>query len=138
MTSPAEFGLWWLRQALGDIAAAHILAQAGTVQPRNVAQFTHQSAEKALKAVIAATGETPLRTHDLVFLALRCEPEVRRALGAIDIVELSAVLSRSRYPERDDPPITRADATTWLAAATEMVAIAGRQLGVDIEVLVAA
>ncbi len=138
MTLPAELGLWWLRHALGDLAAARILAQAATAQPRSIAQFAHQSAEKALKAVIAASGATPWRTHDLVFLALRCEPSTRRRFAAIDIVALSTVLARSRYPERGDPPITLVEAARWLADAGEIVAIAGGHLGVDTETLVAA
>ena len=89
-------------------------------------------------ATIAASGETPWRTHDLVFLALRCEPEVRRALAAIDVVELSAVLARSRYTERHDPPISHAEAARWLADAEDVVAVAGRHLGVDTTVLGAA
>lgn len=138
MTPPAESGLWWLRTAFGDLATARILVQAGTAQPRNVAQFAHQSAEKALKAAIASTGETPARTHDLVYLALRCEPEVRRALASIDVVELAAVLSRSRYPEPGDPPISRVNATKWLADAADIFAIAAGHLGVDTDALVAA
>jgi HEPN domain-containing protein len=33
-----------------------------------------QAAEKALKAFLVARGETPPRSHDLVFLLARCEP----------------------------------------------------------------
>jgi hypothetical protein len=81
------------------------------------------------------TGEEPVRTHDLVFLTLRCDSGLQRTLARIDIPVLSAVLSRSRYPEMDDPVISRDQATAWLADAQEIVAATGQHLNIDIESL---
>ena len=133
--SPTDATSWWLRTALGDLAVAQALFEIDSLPARGPAQFAHQAAEKALKAAIASTGSVPVRTHDLVFLALRCGPELRRGLGSIDVAVLSAVLSRSRYPHASDPPIDRDDAARWIADAYEIVAVAARHCAVDLESL---
>ncbi len=135
---PADAADWWLRTAVGDLTAARSLLSTPSAPARGAAQFAHQAAERALKAAIAATGEEPVRTHDLVFLTLRCDSALQRTLARIDIPVLSAVLSRSRYPEMDDPVISRDQATAWLADAQEIVAAAGQHLNIDIESLAAA
>lgn len=133
VTRPADSAAWWLRTAVGDLAAARTLLGTTSVPARGAAQFAQQAAEKALKAAIASTGEEPTRTHDLVFLILRCDTDVQRTLALVDIADLSAVLSRSRYPEIDDPPISREQATGWLADAQEIIAVAAAHLGVKTE-----
>ena len=130
--------MWWLRTALGDLQTAHVLLKNGSLPPRGPAQFAQQAAEKALKAAIASTGSEPTRTHDLVYLALRCRSELQRDLAPIDVAELSAVLAPARYPGRSDTPIGHADATGWVADAERIVELVARHCAVDLESLSAA
>lgn len=124
--------------ALGDLQAAHVLLDDTSLPARGPAQFARQAAEKALKAAIAWTGSEPTRTHDLVYLALRCGSELQRALAQIDIAQLSAVLAPSRYPDSRDAPIGRDDAMRWMADAQEIVALVARHCDVELESLSAA
>jgi HEPN domain-containing protein len=60
-----------------------------------------QSAEKILKAYIAANGETPAKTHDLVALIKRC----KRYLSDFDnysalCYTLTTYVSDTRYPPK--------------------------------------
>lgn len=136
VTRPAEAAAWWwLRVAVGDLAVARSLLGTASVPARGAAQFAQQAAEKALKAAIASTGVEPTRTHDLVFLTLCCDAELQRTLARIDVAVLSAVLSRSRYPEIDDPPINHDQATQWTADARDVVAAAAHHLDIKIDSL---
>lgn len=138
MTSSAEATIWWLRTAVGDLATAQALVQIEAVPERASGQFAQQAAEKALKAAIASMGTEPARTHDLVYLALRCRSELQRDLASIDIGVLSAVLARSRYPSLGDPPIDRREATRWVAVAQRIVGLVARHCDVDLASLSAA
>lgn len=88
-----------------------------------------------MKAAIVSTGVEPTRTHDLVFLALRCRPEFQQAIAPIDVTVLSAVLARSRYPSVSDAPISRDHATGWVADAQRIVSLVARHCEVDLETL---
>jgi len=133
--SSAEATAWWLRTALGDLATAQALIKIDSLPARASGQFAQQAAEKALKAAIVSTGVEPTRTHDLVFLALRCRTELQRAIAPIDVDVLSAVLARSRYPGVSDAPISRDDATGWVADAQTIVSLVARHCEVDLESL---
>lgn len=130
--------MWWLRTAVGDLATAQALVKVESLPARASGQFAQQAAEKALKAAIASSGSEPARTHDLVYLALRCRIELQIALAPIDIAVLSAVLARSRYPGVSDPPIVRQEATRWVADAQHIVGLVARHCQVDLESLSAA
>jgi HEPN domain-containing protein len=136
--SSAEATVWWLRTALGDLAAAQALVKIDSLPARASGQWAQQAAEKALKAAITSTGSEPTRTHDLVYLALRCRPELRRDLAPIDVAVLSAVLARSRYPSVSDAPIARDEATRWVADAQRIVRLVARHCKVDLDTLSAA
>ena len=56
---PPEAALWWLRTAIGDLAAARALLAVTAVAPRQAAYLAQQAAEKALKATIAFQGDEP-------------------------------------------------------------------------------
>ncbi len=130
MSSSDEAG-WWLRTAIGDLEAARSILRTRTVPARLVAQLAHQATEKAIKAVlVAAAGDPATRTHDLAYLVARCSSRVRLDLAGVDLVVLSAVLSRARYPNRSDPPISPEEATAWLEDADRIVAVAARHIGV--------
>ena len=126
---------WWLRLALGELAAARLLGTAGTTPARHAATFAHQTAEKALKAMIASDRMTPVRTHDLVYLATRVHPDVRRAMAAVDLVTLGAVLATSRYPAVDDHAISRSQADRWVSDAGIILTVVARYLEVDLDAL---
>ena len=132
MISSAEATIWWLRTAVGDLATAQTLVQIDSLPARASGQFAHQAAEKALKAAIASTGTEPARTHDLVYLALRCRSDLQRDMAPIDVGELSAVLARSRYPILGDAPIARAEATRWVGDAQRIVGLVARHCNVDL------
>ena len=113
---------WWLRTALGDLAAARALASAAGVAPRHAAHLAQQAAEKALKATIALHGEEPPRTHDLIFL-LQVTPRDADLRDAIaDIVALSDAQAVARYPDLDDPPYDRDEADRLVRDASRLVA----------------
>ena len=126
MTPSADTATWWLRTSLGDLCGARSLLDADGVPARAAMFFAHQAAEKSLKAVIASGGAEPARTHDLVFLHLRCPTDVQLAMAHIDVDSLSAVLTVSRYPEIDEPPFDREQAALRVADAADVVDIAQR------------
>ena len=132
MTSSAEATGWWLRTALGDLAAAQALVAIASVPARASGQFAHQAAEKALKAAIASMGVEPARTHDLVYLALRCRADLRRDLAPVDVGEPSAVLARSRYPGFGDALIARNEAVRWVSDATRIVELVASHCDLDL------
>lgn len=127
--------MWWLRTALGDLATARALIRVDSVPARASGQFAQHAAEKALKAAIAATGTEPARTHDLVYLALRCQSDLQLDLAPIDVGVLSAVLARSRYPSPGDAPIARIEATRWVSEAERIVELVARHCDVDLATL---
>ena len=118
--------------------AAQALIPIGSVPARASGQFAHQAAEKALKAAIASTGAEPARTHDLLYLALRCPSDLQRDLARVDVGVLSAVLARSRYPSLGDAPIDRVDATRWVLDAERVVGLVALHCRVDLASLSAA
>ncbi|RLG42695.1 MAG: DNA-binding protein [Thermoproteota archaeon] len=84
--------LW--EQALEDLETAKVLLRGGRYYA--VAFFSHQAAEKALKAAyIEVKREIPPRTHNLV--------ELGRLLGLNDVMEdlmeLNPEYTISRYPD---------------------------------------
>ncbi len=130
MSSTDEAG-WWLRIAVGDLEAARSILRTEHVVPARLgAQLAQQAAEKALKAILVASGVPATRTHDLVYLAARGGTRLRSDLAGVDLVMLSAVLSRARYPNRSDPQITTEAAVAWLADADRVVAVAAQHIGV--------
>lgn len=122
---------WWLQTAIGDLEAARAILHAAWIPPRLGAELANQAAEKALKAVLVAAAGPVAHTHDLPYLVARCGPRVRSDLAGVDLVVLSAVLSRARYPDRSDPPITIEEATAWLQDAERVLEVAARHIGVD-------
>ena len=102
-TSP-EPAAWWLRAALGDLAAARALVDLAGVPPRQAAYLAQQAAEKALKATIALQGTEPPLRHDLLFLLDRSSRDARLRDIRVDLVALSAAQTAARHPQVDDPP----------------------------------
>jgi HEPN domain-containing protein len=118
---PPEAALWWLRTAIGDLAAARALLAVAAVAPRQAAYLAQQAAEKAFKATIALRGDESPLTHDLLFL-LRRSPDDAALRGVlVDIVALSGAQSVARYPQLDDPPYDVEEAEQLVADASRLV-----------------
>lgn len=118
---PPEAAVWWLRTALGDLAAARALMDVATVAPRQAAYLAQQAAEKALKATIALQGIEPPLTHDLPFILLRSPGQAGLRHVNVDIVALSAAQTVARYPDPEDPPYDREEVNRLLEDASRLV-----------------
>jgi len=92
---PAEAAVWWLRTALGDLAAARALVDVPGVVPREVAYLARQATEKALKATIALQGIEPPSTHDLLFLLGRSPGQAGLRHVHVDIAAARCQLPRT-------------------------------------------
>jgi HEPN domain-containing protein len=122
---PPEAAVWWLRLALGDLAAARGLLMADGVAPRQAAYLAQQAAEKALKATIALEGTEPPPTHDLIFLIARCPQESGLREVGVDIVALSAAQTAARYPDPEDPPYDHDESELLVEDATRLLDAVG-------------
>jgi HEPN domain-containing protein len=118
---PPDAATWWLRTALGDLAAARALVTGEGVAPRQVAYLAQQAAEKALKATIALGGTEPPMSHDLIFLIARCPEEAGLRQTGVDIVALSAAQTVARYPDPDDLPYDHDEVDRLLTDAVRLV-----------------
>jgi HEPN domain-containing protein len=118
---PPDAAVWWLRLALGDLAAARGLLAVGGVAPRQVAYLAQQAAEKALKATVALEGTEPTPTHDLIYLIARCPPEAALREVELDIVALSAAQTAARYPDPEDLPYEHDEAELLVRDATRLL-----------------
>jgi len=122
---PPDAAVWWLRLALGDLAAARGLLMAEGVAPRQVAYLAQQAAEKALKATIALEGNEPPLTHDLIFLITRCPQEAELRHVDVDIVALSDAQTAAREPDPEDPPYDHEEAELLVRDATRLLGAVG-------------
>jgi HEPN domain-containing protein len=122
---PPDAAVWWLRLALGDLAAARGLLMAEGVAPRQVAYLAQQAAEKALKATIALEGNEPPLTHDLIFLITRCPQEAGLRHVDVDIVALSDAQTAAREPDPEDPPYDHEEAELLVRDATRLLGAVG-------------
>ena len=118
---PPESALWWLRTAIGDLAAARALLAVTAVAPRQAAYLAQQAAEKAFKATIALHGEEPPLTHDLLFLLRRSPDDAALRGVVVDIVALSGAQAVARYPQLDEPPYDLGEAEELVADASRLV-----------------
>ena len=118
---PPEPAAWWLRAALGDLAAARALMDVAGVPPRQAAYLAQQAAEKALKATIALQGGEPPLRHDLLFLLDRSPGAARLRDVGVDLVALSGAQTAARYPQLDDPPYEAAEVRQLVMDASRLV-----------------
>ena len=94
----------WLREADGDLRVAERLADAPEDYDA-VAFHCQQAAEKYLKARLAATGEDPPRTHDLLRLLLKLQSVESFTAQEIEMAKLLTPFGVAiRYPGEDDEP----------------------------------
>jgi HEPN domain-containing protein len=122
---PPEAAVWWLRLALGDLAAARGLLIADAVAPRQAAYLAQQAAEKALKATIALEGGEPPLTHDLIFLIAKCPQEAGLRQVEVDIVALSDAQTAARYPDPEDLPYDHDESELLVRDAARLLGAVG-------------
>jgi len=95
----------WLKRALDDLGATRKLLSGTDPFPATAAYHCQQAAEKALKAIVAATGEPIPKTHDLRSLVARCilvDGSLAKHQDACD--DLTPYATEFRYPtEVPDP-----------------------------------
>lgn len=95
--SAREEALRWLTLAQGDLRTAQTVLDHQEDVLRNAAFLAQQSAEKALKALLAADDLEVPRTHRLLLL-LRLLPEPPSGLSPDDLELLEPWVTDGRYP----------------------------------------
>ncbi|MEB3193703.1 MAG: HEPN domain-containing protein [Cyanobacteriota bacterium] len=128
MTPRAEA---WLRQATSDFGVAELTASQG--YHAQACYHAGQAAEKALRALLVASGATPPYSHSLPKLVEMLE-QIGLDLGPLQdlqLKQLSRMASESRYPQAEEAPMDRFDAhdsTPALAMAGTVIAFASQTL----------
>ena len=121
----------WLRQAENDLAAARVTAS-GNFHAQ-ACYLAGQAAEKALKALLVATGLTPPYSHALDRLVemLSSQGLATDAFEGLRLKALTRMNSEARYPLGDEAPADLFDAddsAQALACASKVVEIAAAHL----------
>jgi HEPN domain-containing protein len=124
MTPRAEA---WMRQANSDLNAAHCMHRQGF--HAQACYLAAQAAEKALKALVVATGVTPPHSHALERLLELLESQglAVEPLKQLHLKPLTRMSSQTRYPQGDEAPADLFDAKDSepaLATATSVVGLA--------------
>ena len=120
-----------MRQAHNDLEAARCMAAQGF--HAQSCYLAGQAAEKALKAVLVASGITPPYSHSLERLAkvLQQEGLALEALNDLHLKPLTRMISETRYPQGDEAPVDLYDANdsdSALSTANAVVQVAARAL----------
>lgn len=109
----------WLIRAQDDLLAARKLISGNDPLTATAAYHCQQAAEKALKAVLAATAESIPKTHDLRLLMDRClmtDASLADLRDACD--ELTPYATEFRYPTQiPDPTSSDIDDAIALSSA---------------------
>ncbi len=113
----------WIAKAENDLLNIRNNLSAEETPWDTVCFHAEQAAEKALKAFLVAKGETPPRSHDLVFLVSRCESH-DAALGVLvpSCERLTYYGVHVRYPEDIYEP-TENEARDLAEFASNIVAL---------------
>lgn len=116
----------WIRQARNDLDAARFNAAEGF--HAQACYLAGQAAEKALKAVLVATGITPPYSHSLERLVdlLREQGVKTEVLEALHLKPLTRMNTQTRYPQGDEAPVDlfdSNDSTAAVSTAAEVVTL---------------
>ncbi|QOJ79256.1 HEPN domain-containing protein [Infirmifilum lucidum] len=126
-----EEAVRWFEQCLADLSTAEDLLR--TAHYYAAAFYSQQAAEKALKALLIASGKA-VRTHDLVEMLDIIERELRVSVDEIraDASKLTIHYVVSRYPDAANAVpariYSREDAEDLLRRASRVVEWVRRHL----------
>lgn len=120
----------WLRWAEEDLALAEHTAADAEVVARGACVWAHQTAEKALKALLVLRDIDPPKLHDLDRLAQRLPEDEGTAFGSIRLPELTRWSIEGRYPA-DLDELTHADAVTAIAVARQVLDVVRSRIAVE-------
>ncbi|MFM8966449.1 MAG: HEPN domain-containing protein [Vulcanococcus sp.] len=117
----------WIRQADSDLNAARCMQAQGF--HAQACYLAAQAAEKALKALVVATGVTPPHSHSLERLLELLETQglAVEPLKQLHLKPLTRMSSQTRYPQGDEAPVDLFDAKDSepaVATATSVVGLA--------------
>ena len=123
----------WMRQAQNDLEAARFTAAQGF--HAQACFLAGQAAEKALKALLLASGLTPPYSHSLERLVemLQSQGLETAAFNTLRLKPLTRMNSDSRYPQGDEAPVDLFDACDSqqaLDTAAAVVTLAAAELTV--------
>lgn len=118
--------LRWLRYALEDLDAAEVLFGEEDSAPRVICALSHQSAEKAIKAILIIEQIEFPKTHDLDALRNLTPMDWNLGMRHPDLSNLTAWCVLGRYPG-DWPDSTRNDAVGALQTARDIVEIVSEE-----------
>ncbi len=107
----AEIVAEWLRDAEGDLALATV-SKTRAIRYSHLCFHAQQAAEKAIKAVHIAMGQSAPRTHDLAFLLDALPESVVLPPSLLLLPVLTKYAVQYRYPGQAIP-VARRD---WLKA----------------------
>ena len=94
----------WIHKAESDLAYANLGLSSGDSYRAGAVYHCHQTAEKALKALLCFYGIIPSKTHDLVRLIEILSPHVDLADVAEASVFLTPLATDFRYPGDQEEP----------------------------------
>ena len=117
----------WIRYAVDDARAARILLAHGA-SAHLAAGHAQQCAEKAIKAVIVARGQTPKKTHDLSVLLQHLGTALPGMPPDLDVDGLTEYTVGSRYPD-DLPQVSQDQAEGAIETAEAVLAAVRAALG---------
>jgi HEPN domain-containing protein len=124
----------WLQWAREDLTLAQHAQADPDVVRRGACTWAHQAAEKALKALLVASGADPPKIHDLTRLARLTDDQARERLATVDLVELTRWAIEGRYPSDIEDASPR-DAETAVQLAGAVVEVVARVLVGDLDTL---
>ena len=108
----------YMNHAESDLITAKKLDGDEESDARARAFHSHQAAEKAIKAVIAASGREPQWTHDLVILTRNLPTGCSTGVSDFDLAVLTEYATTSRY---GNVRISKRDADAALNVAKDVV-----------------
>ena len=123
----AETARRWLRWASEDYSMARASHGTDEFVPRGVCMWSHQAAEKAVKALLVVHDIDPPKQHDLVRLTVRLPHRDQALFAGIDIEQLSRWAIEGRYPD-DYDEATTAEAADALAQALDVLVVVRARL----------
>ena len=102
----------WLDYARMDLDSAEFLLNMRPIPVEIICYHCHQSAEKALKGVLAEHDMEPPKTHDLTRLCAMCEGFVPAFSQLSETCSgLAPFASQLRYPEKREITLETMNAT---------------------------